>query len=41
MRRVLPMKLLLAVLLAACVTVNVYFPAAAAETGRGSDHRHR
>jgi uncharacterized protein YdbL (DUF1318 family) len=32
MRRVLPMKLLLAVLLAACVTVNVYFPAAAAQT---------
>jgi len=31
MRRVLPFKLLLAVLLAACVTVNVYFPAAAAE----------
>jgi len=31
MRRVLPLKLLLAVLLAACVTVNVYFPAAAAE----------
>src|SRR5687767_7276195 len=32
MRLVLPMKLLLAVLLAACVTVNVYFPAAAAQT---------
>lgn len=32
MRRVLPMKLLLAVMLAACVTVNVYFPAAAAQT---------
>ncbi len=32
MRRVLPLKLLLAVLLAACVTVNVYFPAAAAQT---------
>jgi uncharacterized protein len=32
MSRVLPMKLLLAVLLAACVTVNVYFPAAAAQT---------
>jgi uncharacterized protein YdbL (DUF1318 family) len=32
MQRVLPMKLLLAVLLAACVTVNVYFPAAAAQT---------
>jgi uncharacterized protein YdbL (DUF1318 family) len=31
MRRVLPLKLLLAVMLAACVTVNVYFPAAAAE----------
>lgn len=31
MRRVLPLKLLLVVLLAACVTVNVYFPAAAAE----------
>jgi lipopolysaccharide export LptBFGC system permease protein LptF len=31
MRRVLPLNLLLAVLLAACVTVNVYFPAAAAE----------
>ena len=31
MRRVLPLKLLLAALLAACVTVNVYFPAAAAE----------
>jgi uncharacterized protein YdbL (DUF1318 family) len=30
MRRVLPLKLLLAVLLAACVTVNVYFPAAEA-----------
>src|SRR5215470_19334526 len=32
MRRVLPLNLLLAVLLAACVTVNVYFPAAAAQT---------
>jgi uncharacterized protein YdbL (DUF1318 family) len=32
MRRVLPMKLLLAVMLAACVTVNVYFPAAAAQS---------
>ncbi len=32
MRQVLPMKLLLAVMLAACVTVNVYFPAAAAQT---------
>src|SRR6185312_14342606 len=32
MRRVLPLKLLLAVVLAACVTVNVYFPAAAAQT---------
>jgi uncharacterized protein len=32
MRRVLPLKLLLAVMLAACVTVNVYFPAAAAQT---------
>src|SRR5688572_10040405 len=32
MRLVLPMKLMLAVLLAACVTVNVYFPAAAAQT---------
>jgi uncharacterized protein YdbL (DUF1318 family) len=31
MRRVLPFKLMLAVLLAACVTVNVYFPAAAAQ----------
>jgi uncharacterized protein YdbL (DUF1318 family) len=31
MRRVLPIKLMLAVLLAACVTVNVYFPAAAAQ----------
>ena len=31
MRRVLPVKLLLPLLLAACVTVNVYFPAAAAE----------
>lgn len=31
MRRVLSLKLLLAVMLAACVTVNVYFPAAAAE----------
>lgn len=31
MQRVLPLKLALAVLLAACVTVNVYFPAAAAE----------
>jgi uncharacterized protein YdbL (DUF1318 family) len=31
-RLVLPMKLLLAVMLAACVTVNVYFPAAAAQT---------
>jgi uncharacterized protein YdbL (DUF1318 family) len=31
MRRVLPLNLMLAVLLAACVTVNVYFPAAAAE----------
>ncbi|MEP7242167.1 MAG: YdbL family protein [Gammaproteobacteria bacterium] len=47
MRRVLPLKLLFAVLLAACVTVNVYFPAAAAEkaadqiidtvTGQGSN----
>jgi uncharacterized protein len=31
MRRVLPLNFMLAVLLAACVTVNVYFPAAAAE----------
>lgn len=31
MRRVLPLKLILAALLAACVTVNVYFPAAAAQ----------
>jgi uncharacterized protein YdbL (DUF1318 family) len=31
MRRVLPIKLMLAVMLAACVTVNVYFPAAAAQ----------
>ncbi|MEA3177968.1 MAG: hypothetical protein QOI59_1491, partial [Gammaproteobacteria bacterium] len=32
MRRLLPIKLLaLSCLLAACVTVNVYFPAAAAE----------
>ena len=31
MRRVLPLNLMLVVLLAACVTVNVYFPAAAAE----------
>jgi uncharacterized protein len=31
MRRLLPIKLLLLGLLAACVTVNVYFPAAAAE----------
>jgi len=32
MRRVLPFNLLLAVMLAACVTVNVYFPAAAAQS---------
>ena len=32
MRRVLPLNLLLAAMLAACVTVNVYFPAAAAQT---------
>ncbi len=31
MRRLIPVKLLLLGLLAACVTVNVYFPAAAAE----------
>lgn len=31
MRGVLPLKLVLAVLLASCVTVNVYFPSAAAE----------
>lgn len=31
MRRVLPLKLLIVFALAACVTVNVYFPAAAAE----------
>jgi len=31
MRRVLPFKLLFVLLLTACVTVNVYFPAAAAE----------
>ena len=31
MRRMIPLKLALAVLLAACVTVNVYFPAAAAQ----------
>jgi uncharacterized protein YdbL (DUF1318 family) len=31
MRRLLPLKLLMIGLLAACVTVNVYFPAAAAE----------
>src|SRR5512139_271194 len=32
MHRVLPFNLLLAVMLAACVTVNVYFPAAAAQS---------
>lgn len=32
MRRVLPFNFLMAVLLAACVTVNVYFPAAAAQS---------
>jgi uncharacterized protein YdbL (DUF1318 family) len=32
MRRVIPLKLLLALMLAACVTVNVYFPAAAAQS---------
>lgn len=32
MRRALPFNLLLALLLAACVTVNVYFPAAAAQS---------
>jgi uncharacterized protein YdbL (DUF1318 family) len=31
MRRLIPLKLMLLGLLAACVTVNVYFPAAAAE----------
>src|SRR5438128_1857002 len=31
MKRLLPVKLLMLGLLAACVTVNVYFPAAAAE----------
>jgi uncharacterized protein YdbL (DUF1318 family) len=31
MRRVIPIKLALILLLSACVTVNVYFPAAAAE----------
>jgi uncharacterized protein YdbL (DUF1318 family) len=31
MRRLLPLKLLLVAVLTACVTVNVYFPAAAAE----------
>jgi uncharacterized protein len=31
MRRLLPLKLMILGLLAACVTVNVYFPAAAAE----------
>jgi len=31
MRRLIPLKLLIVGLLAACVTVNVYFPAAAAE----------
>ena len=31
MRRLIPVKLLILCLLAACVTVNVYFPAAAAE----------
>ena len=31
MRRLLPVKILILCLLAACVTVNVYFPAAAAE----------
>lgn len=31
MRRMIPIKLALAFLLAACVTVNVYFPAAAAQ----------
>lgn len=31
MRRLLPIKLMFAVMLAACVTVNVYFPAAAAQ----------
>ncbi len=31
MKRLLPLKLMMLALLAACVTVNVYFPAAAAE----------
>jgi len=31
MRKLLPFKLVLAILITACVTVNVYFPAAAAE----------
>src|SRR3977135_125346 len=31
MKRIIPFKLLIVVLLAACVTVNVHFPAAAAE----------
>jgi uncharacterized protein YdbL (DUF1318 family) len=31
MRRILPLKLLMVALLTACVTVNVYFPAVAAE----------
>jgi len=31
MRKLLPLKLVLAILITACVTVNVYFPAAAAE----------
>ena len=32
MRRVIPFKLALVFLLTACVTVNVYFPAAAADS---------
>ncbi len=36
MRRALPLNLLLAVMLAACVTVNVYFPAAAVQSAADS-----
>jgi hypothetical protein len=40
MRRVLPLKILLASLLvAACVTINVYFPAGCRRQGRRPVHQ--
>ena len=42
MRRVLPLKIaLVSLLIAACVTINVYFPAAAADKAADWCHQRR